>query len=69
MKNKQRIYLVDDELIISMLAGIEEQDTKYIPNTGRRVVNRSNPEPAVVLLDIRIADKGIDVLKDTLLKI
>jgi DNA-binding NtrC family response regulator len=69
MKNKQRIYLVDDdELIISMLSRVLKNGGYEVrtANTTDGVVNKIKSwSPAVVLLDIRIADKsGIDVLKD-----
>jgi DNA-binding NtrC family response regulator len=69
MKNKQRIYLVDDdELIISMLSRVLKNSGYEVrtANTADGVVNKIKSwSPAVVLLDIRIADKsGIDVLKD-----
>ena len=69
MKNKQRIYLVDDdELIISMLSRVLKNGGYEVrtANTADGVVSKIKSwSPAVVLLDIRIADKsGIDVLKD-----
>jgi len=69
MKGKERIYLVDDdELIISMLS-------RMLKSGGYEVRTATSAEgivgkikswsPAVVLLDIRLADKsGIDVLKE-----
>jgi DNA-binding NtrC family response regulator len=69
MKNKEKIFLVDDdELIISMLS-------RVLKNSGYEVRTATDAEgivskikawpPAVVLLDIRIADRnGIDVLKE-----
>jgi DNA-binding NtrC family response regulator len=69
MKGKERIYLVDDdELIISMLS-------RVLKNSGYDVRTATSAEgivgkikswpPAVVLLDIRLADRsGIDVLKE-----
>lgn len=69
MTNKHKVYLVDDdELIISMLS-------RMLKSSGYEVRTTNNADgivgkikswhPAVVLLDIRIADKsGIDVLKD-----
>jgi DNA-binding NtrC family response regulator len=69
MKNKQRIYLVDDdELIISMLSRVLKNGGYEVrtANTADGIVGKIKSwNPAVVLLDIRIADKsGIDVLKD-----
>lgn len=69
MKNKQRIYLVDDdELIISMLSRVLKNGGYEVrtANTADGIVSKIKSwNPAVVLLDIRIADKsGIDVLKD-----
>jgi DNA-binding NtrC family response regulator len=69
MKNKQRIYLVDDdELIISMLSRVLKNSGYEVrtANTADGIVGKIKSwNPAVVLLDIRIADKsGIDVLKD-----
>jgi DNA-binding NtrC family response regulator len=69
MKNKQRIYLVDDdELIISMLSRVLKNGGYEVrtANTADGIVSKIKSwSPAVVLLDIRIADKsGIDVLKD-----
>ena len=69
MKNKEKIFLVDDdELIISMLS-------RVLKNSGYEVRTATDADgivskikawpPAVVLLDIRIADRnGIDVLKE-----
>ena len=69
MKNKEKIFLVDDdELIISMLS-------RVLKNGGYEVRTATDAEgilgkikawsPAVVLLDIRIADQnGIDILKE-----
>ena len=69
MKNKEKIFLVDDdELIISMLS-------RVLKSGGYEVRTATDAEgivgkikawsPAVVLLDIRIADRnGIDVLKE-----
>jgi DNA-binding NtrC family response regulator len=69
MKNKAKVFLVDDdELIISMLS-------RVLKNGGYEVRTATDAEgimgkikawsPAVVLLDIRIADRnGIDVLKE-----
>jgi len=69
MKNKQRIYLVDDdELIISLLSRVLKNGGYEVrtANTADGIVGKIKSwNPAVVLLDIRIADKsGIDVLKD-----
>jgi DNA-binding NtrC family response regulator len=69
MKNKQRIYLVDDdELIISMLSRVLKSggyEVRTATNADGVVAKIKSWNPAVVLLDIRIADKsGIDVLKD-----
>ncbi len=69
MKNKQRIYLVDDdELIISMLSRVLKSggyEVRTATNADGVVGKIKSWNPAVVLLDIRIADKsGIDVLKD-----
>jgi DNA-binding NtrC family response regulator len=69
MKNKQKIFLVDDdELIISMLSRVLKNGGYEVrtANTADGVVSKIKSwSPAVVLLDIRIADKsGIDVLKD-----
>jgi DNA-binding NtrC family response regulator len=69
MKNKEKIFLVDDdELIISMLS-------RVLKNSGYEVRTATDADgivgkikawsPAVVLLDIRIADRnGIDILKE-----
>jgi len=69
MKSKQRIYLVDDdELIISMLSRVLKSggyDVRTANNADGIVGKIKSWNPAVVLLDIRIADQsGIDVLKD-----
>jgi DNA-binding NtrC family response regulator len=69
MKSKQRIYLVDDdELIISMLSRVLKSggyDVRTANNADGIVSKIKSWNPAVVLLDIRIADQsGIDVLKD-----
>jgi DNA-binding NtrC family response regulator len=69
MKSKQKIYLVDDdELIISMLSRVLKSggyDVRTANNADGIVSKIKSWNPAVVLLDIRIADQsGIDVLKD-----
>ncbi len=69
MKSKQRIYLVDDdELIISMLSRVLKSsgyEVRTANNADGIVSKIKSWNPAVVLLDIRIADQsGIDVLKD-----
>jgi DNA-binding NtrC family response regulator len=69
MKTKQRIYLVDDdELIISLLSRVLKGSGYEVrtANNADGIVDKIKAwSPAVVLLDIRIADKsGIDVLKD-----
>ncbi len=69
MKSKQKIYLVDDdELIISMLSRVLKSsgyEVRTATNADGIVSKIKSWNPAVVLLDIRIADKsGIDVLKD-----
>jgi DNA-binding NtrC family response regulator len=69
MKNKQKIYLVDDdELIISMLSRVLKSggyEVRTASNADGIVSKIKSWNPAVVLLDIRIADQsGIDVLKD-----
>jgi DNA-binding NtrC family response regulator len=69
MKNKEKIFLVDDdELIISMLSrvlkGVGYEVRTAVDADG--IVGKIKAwSPAVVLLDIRIADRnGIDVLKE-----
>ncbi len=69
MKGKEKIFLVDDdELIITML-------TRVLKSSGYEVRTATSADgvvskikswsPALVLLDIRLADRnGIDVLKD-----
>ncbi|MCK9419629.1 MAG: sigma-54 dependent transcriptional regulator [Nitrospirae bacterium] len=69
MKSKQKIYLVDDdELIISMLSRVLKNSGYDVrtANSADGIVSKIKSwNPAIVLLDIRIADKsGIDVLKD-----
>jgi DNA-binding NtrC family response regulator len=69
MKSKQKIYLVDDdELIISMLSRVLKSNGYEVrtANNADGIVSKIKSwNPAVVLLDIRIADQsGIDVLKD-----
>ncbi len=69
MKSRQRIYLVDDdELIISMLSRVLKSggyEVRTANNADGIVSKIRSWNPAVVLLDIRIADQsGIDVLKD-----
>jgi DNA-binding NtrC family response regulator len=69
MKSKERIYLVDDdELIISMLSRVLKTGGYEVRTaiSADGIVGKIKAwSPAVVLLDIRIADQsGIDVLKD-----
>ncbi len=69
MKTRQRIYLVDDdELIISMLSRVLKSggyEVRTATSADGVVAKIKSWNPAIVLLDIRIADKsGIDVLKD-----
>jgi len=69
MKNKEKIFLVDDdELIISMLSRVLKNsgyEVRTAPDADGIVGKIKAWSPAVVLLDIRIADRsGIDVLKE-----
>jgi len=69
MKFKERIYLIDDdELIISMLSRVLKTsgyEVRTATSADGIVGKIKSWSPAVVLLDIRLADRsGIDVLKD-----
>lgn len=69
MRNKGRIYLVDDdELIISMLSRMLKNSgyDVRIETSTTRIVGKINAwSPDIVLLDIRIGEQsGIDVLKE-----
>jgi DNA-binding NtrC family response regulator len=69
MKNKEKIFLVDDdELIISMLSRVLKgvgYEVRTAADADGIVGKIKAWSPAVVLLDIRIADRnGIDVLKE-----
>jgi len=69
MKDQQKIYLIDDdELIVSMLSRVLKSNGYDVraATSAEGIVNKIKSwSPAVVLLDIRIADQsGIDVLKD-----
>ncbi|HEX9022023.1 MAG TPA: sigma-54 dependent transcriptional regulator [Nitrospirota bacterium] len=69
MKARQKIYLIDDdELIISMLSRVLKASGYEIrtATAADGVVSRIKSwTPAVVLLDIRLADQnGIDILKE-----
>lgn len=69
MKYKERVYLIDDdELIISMLSRVLKgngYDVRSSTSADGIVARIKSWSPAVVLLDIRLADRnGIDVLKE-----
>lgn len=69
MKGKEKIYLVDDdELIISMLSRVLKNSGYEVrtATSADGIVNKIKSwSPAVVLLDIRLADRnGIDVLTE-----
>jgi DNA-binding NtrC family response regulator len=69
LKDQQKIYLIDDdELIVSMLSRVLKSNGYEVrtANSADGIVGKIKSwSPAVVLLDIRIADQnGIDVLTE-----
>ncbi len=69
MREQQKIYLIDDdELIVSMLSRVLKSNGYEVRSatSAEGIVSKIKSwSPAVVLLDIRIADQsGIDVLKE-----
>ena len=69
MRDQQKIYIIDDdELIVSMLSRVLKSNGYEVRSatSADDVVSKiKNWSPAVVLLDIRIADQsGIDVLTE-----